>query len=307
MITRKKFVPITEHMREMIEDQERDFPFVAMDDQLQEYPNGETPWHWHDYFEFCRACEGSFELCTRSQTLKIRAGEGYFVNANVLHRSRVISEGSVVHQHVMLFSRSLVAGTGLAGRKYIAPLENNPAMEALRLTPDTPREKEILDALESSFQAAEAGNDGHEMRICAHLGIAWASLYNVAKEKIGEGRAGGKEDAAAMKAMLGYIQEHYQEDVSVGQIAAAAGVCERECYRRFSRMLDTTPMQYLTRRRIDVSARALAETDAPVAQIAADCGFSSASYFIRVFRHHMGVTPLEFRRREKRVFLPAPP
>ena len=299
MVLHKRYVPITERMREMIDDQERDFPFVAMDDQLEEYADGATPWHWHDYFEFGTVCEGAFELSTRSQTMTLREGEGYFLNANVLHRSRVASRNSVVHQHVMLFSRALLAGTGLAGRKYIAPLENNPALEALCFTPDSPRERTILKSLESAFQAAEEGDDGHEMRICAHLSIAWASLYSAVKDKLGEARAGGSGDAAAMKAMLSYIQEHYREAVSVGQIAAAAGVCERECYRRFSRMLETTPMQYLTRHRIDASARALAETDVPVAQIAADCGFASASYFNRVFRTYMGMTPGEFRRNEK--------
>ena len=299
MVLHPKYVPITGRMRELIEDQERDFPFVAMDDQLEEYADGATPWHWHDYFEFGTVREGAFELSTRAQTMTLREGEGYFLNANVIHRSRVTPGADAVHQHVMLFSRALLAGTGLAGRKYISPLENNPALETLRLAPDAPREREILESLESAFQAAEAGDDGHEMRICAHLSIAWAKLYSVVKEKLGEVCVGGSGDATLMKAMLGYIQEHYREELSVGQIAAAAGVCERECYRRFSRMLETTPMQYLTRLRIDAAARALAETDAPVAQIAADCGFAGASYFIRVFRAHMGMTPGEFRRSGK--------
>ncbi len=299
MVFHPNYVPMTERMREIIADQERDFPFVAMDDQLEEYANGATPWHWHDYFEFGTVLEGAFHLSTRMRTATLREGEGYFLNAGVLHKSRVAEESRVVHQHVMLFSRALVAGTGLAGRKYVAPLECNPALEVLCLSPERTGERAILEALQSAFRAAEEGDDGHEMRICAHLNLAWAALYAVAKEKLGGAHAPADGDAAALKAMLGNILEHFREEITVRQIAAAAGICERECFRRFSRMLDTTPMQYLSRCRIDAAARALAETDAPVSQIAADCGFASASYFIRVFRTHMGMTPREFRRREK--------
>ena len=85
------------------------------------------------------------------------------------------------------------------------------------------------------------------------------------------------------------------------QIAAAAGICERECFRCFSDIMNTTPMEYLNRHRIVTAARMLAEGGHSVGEIAEACGFSTSSYFGKVFRQKMGCTPSEYRRENVQI------
>ena len=103
-------------------------------------------------------------------------------------------------------------------------------------------------------------------------------------------------ETARLKQMLGFIREHFAEDISPADIAAAAGVCERECFRCFKQELGTTPLSSLTDFRVRKAAELLRETDRSVTDIAAACGFATPSYFGKVFRRRMNLSPLAYRR-----------
>ena len=58
-------------------------------------------------------------------------------------------------------------------------------------------------------------------------------------------------------------------------------------------------MQLITKTRITAGSRLLRETDAAIAEIALDCGFSDHSAFTRAFRAVTGLSPTEHRRQNK--------
>lgn len=296
MVFHPNYTPTTDRMREIVESQAQDFPYTAMDSDLAIYPDRCTPWHWHEYFEFGIVREGCLRLHTRQGAHIVEAGGGYFINANVLHENRTARADAGARLYAQLFDRSLIASSGLAVRRYVAPVENCVDLEAMIFSPKDAQGRRVLAALERAFAAAESDDLCHELRVCAGLNEAWALLYEMAAERIRASAGRDREESARIKAMLSFIHENYARELSVAEIAAAAGVCERECFRSFAGTLDTTPVAYLTRYRVDMAARALAETGGSVAQIAEDCGFSNASYFGRVFRQLMGCTPGAYRR-----------
>ena len=53
--------------------------------------------------------------------------------------------------------------------------------------------------------------------------------------------------------------------------------------------------RYLTQARLEMAKDLLASGKGSVQDIAQQCGFSSASYFIRVFKNETGATPLQYR------------
>ena len=61
-------------------------------------------------------------------------------------------------------------------------------------------------------------------------------------------------------------------------------------------MLGVTPVAYLTRHRVEAAARMLSEADSTVTEAAMACGFSSPSYFCKVFRAVIGVPPSDYRK-----------
>ena len=74
--------------------------------------------------------------------------------------------------------------------------------------------------------------------------------------------------------------------------------------RDFRSTLGVTPIEFVTRIRLNLARRLLVSTARSVETIAADVGFSSRSHFSRVFRDHYGTDPSTFRRRNFLGFTP---
>lgn len=297
MIEYPSSVVMTARSQEIVQNRERDFPYTAMHADLQQYAGGGTPWHWHDHFEVAMVDRGRMELCTRQGSLMLEAGEGYFLNANVLHQCRMADSNVDACMHTQLFGRELISGSGLIARRYVSTVENCVELEVLRLDPRVEAHARILESLRSAFDEAAGDASGYEMFVCAHLCAAWGGIYRLAQSEIERSQGQPREDVLRAKAMLSFIYENYMRPLTVKQIAQAAGICERECFRCFAEILDTTPMLCLNRHRVGMACRALSESDASVGEIAEACGFASAGYFGKVFRRVTGLTPVEFRRK----------
>jgi AraC-like DNA-binding protein len=93
---------------------------------------------------------------------------------------------------------------------------------------------------------------------------------------------------------VNFIEEHAHRDISLADIAAAASVTTRSIQLAFQRHLETTPMAYLRRVRLDHAHRQLQAADPArdtVTAVARQWGFSSASRFAAHYRAAYGVPP----------------
>ncbi len=94
---------------------------------------------------------------------------------------------------------------------------------------------------------------------------------------------------------LRHLENAYEGPVSPSALAHLAGMSPVRFARAIKRIYDITPRQMITKTRITAGCRLLRETDASIAQIALDCGFSDHSAFTRAFRAIIGITPTRFR------------
>ena len=93
---------------------------------------------------------------------------------------------------------------------------------------------------------------------------------------------------------VAFIDEHAHEDITVADIAAAASVTTRAVQLAFRRHLDTTPLDYLRRVRLDHAHHDLLTADPAqdsVTAIAYRWGFPSPSRFAARYRQAYGVPP----------------
>lgn len=97
--------------------------------------------------------------------------------------------------------------------------------------------------------------------------------------------------------MMVYIHEHYGEKISIPELAAAAYLSERECYRVFHDCLHMTPVEYIKAFRLQAACQMLANGQESVTVISHDCGLGSSSYFGKVFREYAHCSPTEYRRK----------
>jgi AraC family transcriptional regulator len=101
----------------------------------------------------------------------------------------------------------------------------------------------------------------------------------------------------AVSAAVRFIREHYAEQISLGDIAAAAGMSSFHLTRVFKKIMGMSPHQYLVELRVH-SARALVSSggDRPsLAEVAAAVGFADQSHLTRQFKRILGTTPKKVR------------
>lgn len=91
------------------------------------------------------------------------------------------------------------------------------------------------------------------------------------------------------------IAERYAEPLRVGDLADAVGLHPNYAMQLFRKAFGMSLLEYLAQHRIAHAQRLLLTTDAPVAAIALDCGFGSASQFYAVFRRACGLAPGAYR------------
>ena len=93
---------------------------------------------------------------------------------------------------------------------------------------------------------------------------------------------------------LAYIHQHYAEPFSRQDMARQLGLSERYLTRCFHKEMSITPVEYLNRYRLK-EAKVMLGTGANVTETALAVGFSSVSYFTRLFEKAVGVSPGVYR------------
>lgn len=95
-----------------------------------------------------------------------------------------------------------------------------------------------------------------------------------------------------------YIREHSNStDLSVRNVARRVGLSVRTLQLKFKTGLASTPEQEIRKARLEHACRLLGDSDTKISAIPLLIGFTSASYFYRLFRNVYGVTPQDFRNR----------
>ena len=287
---------LDDRQREKLQGYDPGFPYTAIDCRFDGYSGPCVDWHWHATLEINICASGVLKTSTQRGEYIVREGDAVLVNANVLHRNEAYEGAPGVRVQTHMFDRSLVAAAELPQRRYVAPVVECTLLDALPLFRENAEHRAVLEALDRAFEAASEEKDGYELEICGLLNRAWQGVYALALPVIGARQPLPRMETARLKQMLGFIREHYAEDISPADVAASAGVCERECFRCFRQELGTTPLATLTDFRLRRAAELLRETDRSVSDIAAACGFANSSYFGKVFRSRMNLSPLAYRR-----------
>jgi AraC-like DNA-binding protein len=96
--------------------------------------------------------------------------------------------------------------------------------------------------------------------------------------------------------VLTFLGSHYDEPISVEDLAHRAHVSERSLYRAFQTALDCSPLEYILRLRLRHASELLRSTDLKLGEIAGKTGFSDGGYLSRQFRKRYRLSPSEYRR-----------
>jgi len=99
-----------------------------------------------------------------------------------------------------------------------------------------------------------------------------------------------------IRRILNYIEANLDKSIRNRELAAVVRLSEFHFNVAFRNSVGDSPHEYVIRRRIERSQGLMLSTDAPLSQIAADCGLADQAHFTRLFRKIVGETPAAWRR-----------
>ena len=269
-----------------------EFPCAGYASTHSDQPCDHIPWHWHEELEAIYIREGTMKLRIPSEEYLIHAGEMAILNANLPHEAVGAPMCSL---ESLVFSPLLITGShsSAAARKYVQPLIDCPAFTCCTALKHS-------DCFRVAFDALKNDDIGYELIVQEQLTHLLLALYREYVHLIEAPHQAATVDTLRLEQMLKYIHSHYNEDISIADIAASAAIGERECMRCFKRAISESPMQYLLKYRLMQSANQLeAEPTLSITSISENCGFGYASYYAKQFRRFYLCSPREYRERRK--------
>lgn len=129
---------------------------------------------------------------------------------------------------------------------------------------------------------------------CYKLGLFMALMSRLCCLPRPEG-AGSAELPRDIERLSAYMQRNFGREIYIGDLLEVSNMSEASLVRHFRAAFGVSPMAYLRRIRLTHAAELLQNTDHSLKEIAEETGFSSVSYFFRLFRRFYGVTPQVYR------------
>lgn len=106
----------------------------------------------------------------------------------------------------------------------------------------------------------------------------------------------GNETQRLVRRAMAYLHEHYTEPVSRDDLARHLGMNGDYLTYCFRTEVGMAPIAYLNRYRVNQAKELLTEREMSITEVALAVGFSDSSYFGRVFRRQVGVSPETYRK-----------
>jgi len=95
--------------------------------------------------------------------------------------------------------------------------------------------------------------------------------------------------------VIKYVENHYHEKIYIAELAKQCQISIYQFSRVFKREKGITFREYLIKYRVNKACELLQESILLVGDVGFAVGFSDHSYFTRVFKQHVGVSPSDYR------------
>lgn len=271
------------------------FPFLVSYQKLSEYESGSFMWHWHPEIEITYVQKGTMCYKVNHMVYHLKEGDIVFNNSGALHSGTMENQENCAYIPVT-FDPRLIYGffQSTINSKYVDPVIQDSMLPAICIDQSESWHKPFREYLLRIIALDEKKPDFYELDITICLQSMWRLLLEHITYEPQTSRENSLE-YDRIKKILSYIEENYQNKITLNDIAGHIHLCESECTRLFKRHMNTTLFAFLQEYRIERSLEFL-QADQPVSAVADKAGFSDPNYYSKVFAKIKGCSPREYRK-----------
>ena len=218
-----------------------------------------------------------------SHEYQIRSGEGFMIFPRQINT--YIADPKLPWEYIW------IEFDGMRAREII---------ETAGLSPDHPvyhaSYKDLRENMKDEMIYIAEHHDATPFHLMGHLYLFIDYLSRSSSSQI---TASGRVRDFYIKEALNYIEQNFQNDISVENIASFCGLNRTYFGRIFKETVGKSPQQFLLSYRMAKAAELLKLTELSISDIGNAVGYPNQLHFSRAFKNVYGVSPREWRNKNR--------
>ena len=258
-----------------------------------------VPDHSHDFEELVCILDGKGEQIINGKSFEIKTGDVFVIQGQDQHGFANLDHVHIVNlgyqrRYLEEMEHVFLAIPGFSPMFYVAPRHRTLlAFESrLNLKPtELSNLALMIDQFKQEFTRKRAFSEA-VLQVCFYQIVAFLSdQYSQEPSDAPRGRF------LALAPVLRYIEEQYMHPITLEELTKQAGMCTNQFLRAFNELIQTSPIDYVIRVRIQKACELLKRGDRTITDVAYDVGFRDSNYFSRIFKKITDCTPGEYRKK----------
>lgn len=99
-----------------------------------------------------------------------------------------------------------------------------------------------------------------------------------------------------LRKIIAYINYNYSNELTVSGISDHFGITSNYLYCLFKKEMGVSAIEFINKTRINEASKLMRETDMQIQSIAENVGLNDTSYFARLFKRYIGITPSRYKK-----------
>jgi len=254
------------------------------------------PYHWHKEFEIIYMTKGTALFQIDDECYEVKEGQAIFINGGRLH-SGLSANNQPCSYDAIVFELEALADFSDKCIEYLKDIKMNRIIIRSYYTDENYWEQELLHNIKEISTSLYKQEYGFHLAVKGRLLLLFSILLaNGAYSTNIKGNIPLTENVERMKIVIQYIQEHYQNKITIDELAAQLNMNRHYFCRFFKKITGITAVDYMNGYRADRAAALIEATSISIMEAGMEAGFDNFSYFIRIFKRFKNCTPSEYRK-----------
>jgi AraC-like DNA-binding protein len=255
-----------------------------------------VPYHFHPEYELTFIGTGKGKRFVGKSMENFEPGELVLLGADLPHcwksddpvSGQMKAESLVIH-----FERDFL-GSEFLSKPELSGISNllKRSATGIRFSDDTAKNVgvQMADLID------EKNNFKRMMLFLNILEELAGSKTNIFLDQAGTTAQQPDHDKRRINLVMGYIVENFQNEILLNKVSALANMSPNAFCKYFKKVTNQTFMETVTDYRINYAMQQLLSTDKTISEISMESGFGDISYFFKVFKRRMKISPLSYRK-----------
>ena len=256
-----------------------------------DYPK-EVTLHHHDFYEIYFFLSGNVQYNIESRSYLLTPGDVLLISPMELHQPMFGSEHRTYERIVLWINKQFLESFSLPGQEFTKCFDTTAPGHTNLLRPEGIARQFLTFLLEQLISESTSEDPYREIASLTYLAQVLIALNRLAMQQM------HKEDPvtapdSAVYSILGYINEHYHEDLTLDYLANKFFISKYHLSREFQRLVGTSVHRYIIQKRLVMAKQMLSEGK-PSSEVYQHCGFGDYSNFYRAFKAEYHISPKDY-------------